>query len=34
VYTIVLAGGSYQVTAVDRLGTTVCRQLPEKITCP
>jgi len=33
-YTIVLAGGSYQVTAVDRAGTTVCRQLPEKIDCP
>ena len=32
-YTIILAGPSYQVTAVDRLGTTVCRQLPEKIAC-
>ena len=34
VYTIVLAGASYQVTAVDKVGTTVCRQLPEKIDCP
>jgi prepilin-type N-terminal cleavage/methylation domain-containing protein len=34
VYTIVLAGASYKVTAVDRVGTTVCRQLPEKIVCP
>ena len=34
VYTIVLAGGSYQVTATDRSGTTVCRQFPEKIACP
>ena len=34
VYTIVLAGSSYKVTAVDRVGTTVCRQLPEKIDCP
>jgi prepilin-type N-terminal cleavage/methylation domain-containing protein len=33
VYTIVLVGGSYTVTAVDRLGTTVCRQFPEKIPC-
>ena len=32
-YTIVLSGGSYQVTAVDRVGTTVCRQLPEKVAC-
>ena len=34
VYSIVLAGGSYQVTAVDKTGTTVCRQYPEKIECP
>ncbi len=35
VYTIVLAGGSsYQVTATDRVGTTVCRRFPEKIACP
>jgi len=33
VYTIALAGGSYKVTAVDRVGTTVCRQYPEKIPC-
>ena len=33
VYTIVLAGTSYTVTAVDRVGTTVCRQYPEKIPC-
>jgi type IV pilus assembly protein PilE len=35
VYTIDTATvpGSYQVTAVDRAGTTVCRQLPEKIAC-
>jgi prepilin-type N-terminal cleavage/methylation domain-containing protein len=33
VYTIVLAGGSYQVTAVDKTGTTVCRQFPEKVAC-
>ncbi len=34
VYTIVLAGSSYNVTATDRSGTTVCRQFPEKIACP
>jgi prepilin-type N-terminal cleavage/methylation domain-containing protein len=34
VYSIVLAGGSYQVTATDNVGTTVCRQFPEKIVCP
>jgi prepilin-type N-terminal cleavage/methylation domain-containing protein len=34
VYTIVLAGTSYRVTAVDTAGTTVCRQFPEKIACP
>lgn len=33
VYTIVLVGTSYRVTAVDRVGTTVCRQYPEKIAC-
>ena len=33
VYTIVLAGTSYRVTAMDRVGTTVCRQFPEKIAC-
>jgi prepilin-type N-terminal cleavage/methylation domain-containing protein len=34
VYTIVLVGASYQVTATDTAGTTVCRQYPEKIVCP
>ncbi len=34
VYTIVLAGTSYRVTATDAVGTTVCRQFPEKIACP
>lgn len=33
VYTIALVGGSYTVTAVDRVGTTVCRQYPEKVAC-
>ena len=33
VYTIVLVGGSYTVTAVDRVGTTVCRRYPEKVAC-
>lgn len=33
VYTIALAGGSYEVTATDRAGTTVCRRYPEKIPC-
>ena len=33
VYSIVLNGGSYEVTATDRLGTTVCRRYPEKIAC-
>ena len=34
VYTIVLAGGSYRVTATSTDGMTICRQLPEKIQCP
>jgi type IV pilus assembly protein PilE len=36
VYTIdtATAPGSYQVTAVDRTGVTICRQFPEKIVCP
>ena len=34
VYTIVLAGGSYRVTAAGPDGTTLCRQLPEKTACP
>ena len=33
VYTIVLVGGSYTVTATDASGITVCRQYPEKIPC-
>jgi type IV pilus assembly protein PilE len=34
VYTILLVGTtSYKVTAVDRAGTTVCRQYPQKIAC-
>ncbi len=34
VYTIVLDAGSYEVTATDTAGTTVCRRFPEKIVCP
>ena len=36
VYTIDTATvpGSYQVTATDTTGTTVCRQFPAKIKCP
>ncbi len=34
VYSIVLAGASYDVTATDTSGTVVCRRLPEKIECP
>lgn len=30
VYTIVLGGGGYQVTAAHPDGTTVCRQMPQK----
>jgi prepilin-type N-terminal cleavage/methylation domain-containing protein len=33
-YTIVLAGGSYRVTATNPEGSTVCMQFPEKIDCP
>ena len=33
VYTIVLVGASYTVTATDTAGTTVCRQYPERIVC-
>ena len=33
VYTIVLVGGSYTVTATDTGATTVCRRYPEKIPC-
>ena len=34
VYSIVLAGGSYRVTATSPDGLSLCRQLPEKIVCP
>ena len=34
VYSIVLAGGSYRVTATSPDGMSLCRQLPEKIVCP
>ena len=34
VYNIVLAGGSYRVTATSPDGLSLCRQLPEKIVCP
>jgi type IV pilus assembly protein PilE len=27
-------GSSYRVTATDNVGTTVCRQFPQKIACP
>lgn len=33
-FTVALAGGSYQVTATDENGTTICRQYPERIPCP
>jgi prepilin-type N-terminal cleavage/methylation domain-containing protein len=33
VYTIVLDAGSYEVTATDSIGTTVCRRFPERIPC-
>jgi prepilin-type N-terminal cleavage/methylation domain-containing protein len=33
VYTIVLDAGSYEVSATDNAGTTVCRRFPEKIAC-
>jgi type IV pilus assembly protein PilE len=33
VYTIVLVNTSYTVTAVDKVGTTVCRRYPEKVAC-
>lgn len=34
VYEVVLAGGSYRVTATDDTGTTVCRQYPDNTPCP
>jgi len=33
VYTITVAGATYDVTAVDTAGTTVCRRFPAKIAC-
>ncbi len=33
-YSVVLAGGSYRVTATDQTGVSVCRQFPEGIPCP
>ena len=32
-YTITVAGATYDVTATDRAGTTVCRQFPARIAC-
>jgi len=34
VYNVVLAGGSYRVTATDSSGVSVCRQFPEGVPCP
>lgn len=34
VYNVVLAGGSYRVTATDPTGVSICRQYPEGIPCP
>lgn len=33
VYTITVAGATYDVVAVDTAGTTVCRRFPAKIAC-
>ena len=33
VYTITVAGPTYDVTAVDTAGTTVCRRFPAKVAC-
>jgi type IV pilus assembly protein PilE len=32
-YTITVAGATYDVTATDRAGTTVCRRFPAKVPC-
>jgi type IV pilus assembly protein PilE len=32
-YTITVAGNTYDVTATDTAGTTVCRRFPAKIPC-
>jgi prepilin-type N-terminal cleavage/methylation domain-containing protein len=34
VYNVVLAGGSYRITATDENGVSVCRQFPEGVPCP
>lgn len=34
VYTITVAGNTYQVTATDAAGTTVCRVFPARTDCP
>ena len=33
VYTITVAGATYDVVAVDTVGTTVCRRFPAKVAC-
>jgi type IV pilus assembly protein PilE len=33
VYTITVAGNTYNVTATDTTGTTVCRTFPAKVPC-
>ena len=33
IYTITVAGNTYDVTAVDTSGTTVCRRFPAKVPC-
>jgi type IV pilus assembly protein PilE len=33
-YTITVSGNTYDVTAPDTVGTTVCRRFPAKIPCP
>jgi type IV pilus assembly protein PilE len=32
-YTITVAGNTYDVTATDTAGTTVCRRFPAKVAC-
>ena len=34
VYTITVAGNTYQVSATDTAGTTVCRVFPARTDCP
>ena len=33
VYTITVAGNTYDVQATDKTGTTVCRRFPAKVAC-